>query len=204
MPGAQMRSAAALSGRFQKREQRVVRLGAAERRTHRQDFCQRLFFHGEIRVQIQIPGLYALSCPSQPQRNDGDVDARLKQGHGCAMSNDVPRNAFLLNGSGSSRIPGNAIARSGCLLWVLDGEREFQDGRTRCRQYMGMHGGVCSWASAKVGRGVPYALHPLPRELNYVPGNLLLITSGDGVTLDQRKSGDERGSEQADRPTRAL
>jgi hypothetical protein len=69
---------------------------------------------------------------------------------------------------------------------------------------MGIHGGVCSWASAKVGRGVPYALHPLPRELNCVPGNLLLTTSGDGVTLDQRKSGDERGSEQADRPTRAL
>lgn len=65
MPGAsQMRSAAALSERFQKREQRVVRLEAAERRTHRQDFCQRPFFHGEIRVQIQIPGLYALSCPS--------------------------------------------------------------------------------------------------------------------------------------------
>ena len=51
----------------------------------------------------------------QPQRNDGDVDARLKQGLGCAVSNDVRRNAFLLNGSGSSRIPGNAIARSGCL-----------------------------------------------------------------------------------------
>jgi hypothetical protein len=67
------------------------------------------------------------------QRNYGDVDARLKQGYGCAMSNDVRRNAFLLNGSGSSRIPGNAIARSGCLLSVLDGEREFQDGRTRCR-----------------------------------------------------------------------
>jgi hypothetical protein len=204
MPGAsQMRSAAALSERFQKREQRVVRLGAAERRTHRQDFCQRLFFHRrDSRANTDSWPLCSLG--SQPQRNDGDVDARLKQGHGCAMSNDVPRNAFLLNGSGSSRIPGNAIARSGCLLWVLHGEREFQDGRTRCRQYMGMHGGVCSWASAKVGQGVPYALHPLPRALNYVPGNLPLTTSGDGVTLDQRKSGDERGSEQADRPTRTL
>lgn len=55
---------------------------------------------------------------------------------------------------------------------------------------MGMHGGVCSWASAKVSRGVPYALHPLPQGLNYVPGNLLLKI---GAT-----------SEAANRPTGRL
>jgi hypothetical protein len=59
-----MHPAVAQSERFQKREQRIIRLEAAEGRAHRRDFCQRLFFHGEIRVQIHIRGLYALV--SQP------------------------------------------------------------------------------------------------------------------------------------------
>lgn len=59
-----MRTAAEQSERFQEREQSIGRLKAAERRTYRQDFCQRVFFHGEIRVQIRIRGLYALV--SQP------------------------------------------------------------------------------------------------------------------------------------------
>jgi hypothetical protein len=55
---------AAQSERFQEREQSVVRLEAAEGRAHRQNLCQRLFFHCKIRVQIRIRGLYALV--SQP------------------------------------------------------------------------------------------------------------------------------------------
>jgi len=34
-------------------------LEAVEWRAHRRDLCQRPFFHGEIRVQIRIRGLYA-------------------------------------------------------------------------------------------------------------------------------------------------
>jgi hypothetical protein len=59
-----MRPAVAQSERFQECKQRVGRLEAAKRRAYRQDFCQCLFFHGEIRVQIHIRGLYALM--SQP------------------------------------------------------------------------------------------------------------------------------------------
>ena len=59
-----MLPAAAQSERFQEREQSIVCLEAAERRAYRQDLCQRLFFHGEIRMQIHIRGLYALV--SQP------------------------------------------------------------------------------------------------------------------------------------------
>ena len=59
-----MRPAAVRSERFQEREQSIGRLKAAERRTYWQGFCQRVFFHGEIRVQLRIRGLYALV--SQP------------------------------------------------------------------------------------------------------------------------------------------
>ena len=47
------------SERLQESEQSIVRLEAPEWRAHRQDLCQCPFFHGEIRVQICIRGLYA-------------------------------------------------------------------------------------------------------------------------------------------------
>jgi hypothetical protein len=52
------------SERLQKSKQSIVRPEAPEWRAHRQDLCQCPFFHGEIRVQIRIRGLYALV--SQP------------------------------------------------------------------------------------------------------------------------------------------
>src|SRR6202034_3021204 len=92
--------------RFQERQQVIVRAESPEPSPDRRDLCERLLFHGKIRVYVNIWSLDALM--SQPQRAHGDVDARLKQRHRRTMPNHVWRYALFLK-SGATR--GCALTR---------------------------------------------------------------------------------------------
>src|SRR5271156_1178475 len=91
------------SERFQERQQVIVRAESPEPSPDRSALCERLLFHGKVRVYVNICSLDALM--SQPQRDHGDVDARLKQRHRRTMPNHVWRHSLLLQSGATGGCP---------------------------------------------------------------------------------------------------
>ena len=55
--------------------------------------CQRLFFHGERRFEVDLSGFHRLMA--KPQGDDGAVDARLEQVEGHRVTQDMHGDALV-------------------------------------------------------------------------------------------------------------
>jgi hypothetical protein len=78
---------------LQERHQLIGRTVSRWPTVERLGFGERLFFEFKTGVEINLRCVHSLM--TQPQRNDGTINAALQQVHRGAMSQDVRSDAFI-------------------------------------------------------------------------------------------------------------